>query len=173
MFQQFLRRIAAFIQDPALARSRVPRVLLVLVAFGYLSAAGFHHFEHEAWSEEGLTLVDSAWWCFTTMTTVGYGDYYPRTLAGRWLVGAPTMLVGIGTMGYLITVVASQLIERRGEREFDTEPPAAAPAPEADGTPSEGELIERWRTLRGDGQTRVLDLTRRLSAHEVSGRERS
>jgi hypothetical protein len=165
VFQQFLRRIADIIGNPVVARSRLVRVLFVLVAFGYASAAGFLYFEKDAWSAEGLTLLDCAWWSFTTMTTVGYGDYYPKTLGGRWFVGAPTMLVGIGTMAYLITVVAASLIERRQD------PEALPPPPDEDAESAGSELVARWRSLERDDQARVLDLTRRLSALANADRE--
>ena len=47
---------------------------------------------------------DAFWWAFVTITTVGYGDRYPVTSAGR-IVGGMTMLLGIGVFavftGYL------------------------------------------------------------------------
>ena len=33
---------------------------------------------------EGHSLVDGLWWTVVTPTTVGYGDFSPVTLGGRW-----------------------------------------------------------------------------------------
>src|SRR5512132_766406 len=38
------------------------------------------------------------WWAVTTMTTVGYGDHYPVTAAGR-LVAFGLMISGIALVG--------------------------------------------------------------------------
>ena len=49
---------------------------------------------------------ESFWWAFVTMTTVGYGDYYPVTEAGRF-IGMVTMAVGVAILGVLTSFLAS------------------------------------------------------------------
>jgi voltage-gated potassium channel len=85
------------------------------------SSAGFMYFELEA--KPNLTWLDAFWWSVVTMTTVGYGDFFPETVGGRYLVGFPTMLLGISILGYLLSVMATYLIdthskERRGMAEL-------------------------------------------------------
>jgi voltage-gated potassium channel len=53
---------------------------------------------------------DAIWWAVTTMTTVGYGDRYPVTSAGR-LVAFGLMLTGIAMLGVVTATLASWLIE--------------------------------------------------------------
>ena len=55
---------------------------------------------------------DALWWAVTTVTTVGYGDVYPITTAGRY-VGVITMFVGIAVAGSLTATMASVLIRKR------------------------------------------------------------
>jgi voltage-gated potassium channel len=55
------------------------------------------------------TAEDALWWAMTTITTVGYGDRYPVTNAGR-IVASVTMLSGIGVFGALSGVAASYFI---------------------------------------------------------------
>jgi voltage-gated potassium channel len=58
-----------------------------------------------------LTWSDAVWWSFVTMTTVGYGDFFPTTTGGRYVIGIPTMIFGISILGYLLSTVATYLIE--------------------------------------------------------------
>ena len=47
---------------------------------------------------------DAVWWVFETMSTVGYGDFFPVTVAGR-IVGAFTMLLGVAMFGAMTATV--------------------------------------------------------------------
>ena len=53
-----------------------------------------------------------------TVTTVGYGDFYPTTVQGR-LVGIVLMFVGIGFLSLLTASIASRFVkeERSDERD--------------------------------------------------------
>jgi voltage-gated potassium channel len=70
------------------------------------------------------TAPDALWWAFVTVTTVGYGDFYPVTTEGR-LIAAVLMAVGIGTFGVLLGSVASLLLTPKDQK-LDTAnlPPA-------------------------------------------------
>ncbi len=46
------------------------------------------------------------------MSTVGYGDIYPKTVCGRIFVSLVTMLGGIGAMAYMVSLIATVVIER-------------------------------------------------------------
>ena len=49
---------------------------------------------------------DALWWSLVTVTSVGYGDYFPVTTAGR-IVAAWLMIVGLGLVGSTTGFVAS------------------------------------------------------------------
>lgn len=80
----------------------------------WYATAGFLYFEQPG--KPDLGWLDGLWWALVTMATVGYGDLFPVTPAGRYLVAIPTMIFGIGFLGYLISEMAGSLIESRSRR---------------------------------------------------------
>lgn len=89
------------------------KVLVATFAIVWFSASGFLFFEIRA--KPDLTWGDAIWWSFVTMTTVGYGDYFPTTNWARFAIGLPTMLFGISILGYLLANVASLVIESKSK----------------------------------------------------------
>lgn len=63
---------------------------------------------------------DALWWAMTTITTVGYGDMYPVTTAGRF-IAAGLMFAGIATLGVVTASFASWLVERVAESDEEAE----------------------------------------------------
>jgi voltage-gated potassium channel len=63
---------------------------------------------------EGMfhTLFDGIWWAVVTLATVGYGDKFPVTVAGR-VAGIAAILSGIVITSLISGTVASIFVERR------------------------------------------------------------
>jgi voltage-gated potassium channel len=59
---------------------------------------------------------DALWWAFATITTIGYGDKYPVTLAGR-LVAVVLVIFGVSLFGTFTAYVASFFIEKEQKKE--------------------------------------------------------
>ncbi len=72
------------------------------------------------------TYHEAVWWAFVTITTVGYGDYYPVTNVGQSMA-IILMFFGLGIIGVLSSYLASTFISlqrsrkegRDGENEQD------------------------------------------------------
>lgn len=78
----------------ALYSAAVMSLLLVV-----MSSLSVLHFESEPGSN--IRTADTAlWWAFSTITTVGYGDFYPVTTEGR-IVAAILMASGMVLIGVL------------------------------------------------------------------------
>ena len=85
------------------------------------------------------TSGDGLWWAITTLTTTGYGDHVPVTLAGR-LIGTAVMIAGVAVLGGVAAGVA--LVAAR-----------AVAVAEEQALEAEAETLERRLELRLD----VLD----------------
>lgn len=79
-------------------------LLVYTVALSVLS------FERGAPDANITTMGDALWWSMVTIATVGYGDYYPVTVPGRWAAAA-LMVGGIAALGMVTAVVSSWLVE--------------------------------------------------------------
>lgn len=62
------------------------------------------------------TAGDALWWALCTITTVGYGDYYPVTWEGRAVAGL-LMTVGVGIIGVISGWMVSLFTHRDFARE--------------------------------------------------------
>ncbi|WP_078544973.1 potassium channel family protein [Litchfieldia alkalitelluris] len=62
------------------------------------------------------SLFDSFWWVMTTVTTVGYGDFYPVTIAGR-VYAVFLYIFGIGLIGVVIGKIIDSFTVLRKMRE--------------------------------------------------------
>jgi voltage-gated potassium channel len=63
---------------------------------------------------DGANIVDfgdAVWWAFVTITTVGYGDFYPVTAGGR-IVAVLLMCGGVAVLGVVTATLSSWVIEK-------------------------------------------------------------
>jgi voltage-gated potassium channel len=65
------------------------------------------------------------WWSITTVTTVGYGDVYPVTDAGR-IIAVLLMIGGISLVGVVTAALASWIIQSVAEEESVNQAATAA-----------------------------------------------
>jgi voltage-gated potassium channel len=91
-------------------RSELLIFTFIAVVVLYLAAVGIYHFEHEAQPDTFGSIPACLWWALATLTTVGYGDVYPVTLAGRAFTGI-VLLVGLGVIAVPAGLITSALLE--------------------------------------------------------------
>ena len=80
--------------------------LYLLVLAVMVSSTAIYLFEHNLQPEHFGSIPQSMWWSFITLTTVGYGDVVPMTVAGK-LVAGFTALMGVCVVALLTGIVAS------------------------------------------------------------------
>ena len=90
-------------------RRYAARVALAATALTWLSAAvAFTLVEDVGEGQRLESFFDALWWSTATISTVGYGDIYPVTTAGR-IIGGITMIVGVSTFAVVTARIASFL----------------------------------------------------------------
>jgi len=80
------------------------------VAFVFITSFAFliYEVEHKVQPEVYSNIFDSVWWAVISLTSVGYGDVYPVTTAGRMLTLA-MVLTGMGIVAVPTALLASAL----------------------------------------------------------------
>lgn len=58
-----------------------------------------------------MNFGDAIWWGFTTIATVGYGDFAPVTVPGR-ILAVGLMAGGVVVIGVVVATLISDLNER-------------------------------------------------------------
>ena len=62
--------------------------------------------EHDVQPDKFSSIPETMWWSVATLTTVGYGDVFPVTMAGKILASAISIL-GIGMFALPAGILAS------------------------------------------------------------------
>ncbi len=90
---------------------------LILTSVVLVSASLAYIAEREVQPEAFDTIPDAIWWAIETVTTVGYGDVVPKTLAGH-IIGGITMITGILMIALPIAIIGSSFAEVMRQRSF-------------------------------------------------------
>ena len=114
IFTRFARTLVALWRNPE------SRGLLGLTGLVITAGATFYHFV------EGWGWLDSFYFTIITLTTIGYGDFTPKTDGGK-LFTMMYVFIGLGILLAFIDMVANQQQEapglfRRGTRPLESPP---------------------------------------------------
>jgi voltage-gated potassium channel len=102
----FLARAAQTLQ------SRINVYLgIVLPLLVFTCSLGVYDAEHDAPGANITNFGDAIWWAFVTVTTIGYGDYFPVTFEGRF-IAVLLMLSGLALVSVITVSFASWFLDR-------------------------------------------------------------
>jgi voltage-gated potassium channel len=89
---------------------RYAAMLAFLGVFG--GGIAFHELEEERYAADDspIDLFDGIWWAMTTISTVGYGDFFPTSAPGR-IVGMTLMLLGPVLIGLVASGIGTAITE--------------------------------------------------------------
>lgn len=117
---RLLRLVMVFRGVTQLVSNAGSRLAVLVVAalplVAYISALAVLDVETapgvEPWPAGGniTNIGEALWWAAVTMSTVGYGDFYPHTFEGR-IIGVFTLASGIALIATITAMLATRIIE--------------------------------------------------------------
>jgi voltage-gated potassium channel len=99
--------------------------------------------------DEFQDIWQGLWWAAQTVTTVGYGDQLPQSVAGR-LLAVLVMALGVTFLTVTSAAIASAFVEAARQRRME----------EGRGDPATTALIDEVRRLSDEVRTLRQDLER-------------
>lgn len=75
-------------------------VILCLISFMIVFSFMLHRFEKDTFTN----FWDAMWYCFTVVTTIGFGDFYAKSLVGR------TLTVILGIYGIVVVAIITSVV---------------------------------------------------------------
>lgn len=134
----------------AIIKDRADSALFTLVFISILvlefGSLGMLKIEAPAEGANITTASDSLWYMIVTMATVGYGDQFPVTTAGR-VLGAVVIIVGVGIFGTLTGYLANFFLAPRKSR-----------TPDGQTEPTLQDRLEALKQLNAEQQQAIKDL---------------
>lgn len=99
-------------------KNKANQLISSMVVVGLLmiiASVLMYNFESEAQPDKFSNAFDSLWWAMSALTTVGYGDVYPITVAGK-ILGIVIAIIGIGMVAVptgIITAGFSEVLHNK------------------------------------------------------------
>lgn len=109
-----MRSLAAALQAE---RKALGATAVIIFGVVLVMASAMHIAEHRAQPDKFGSIPDAMWWAVITVTTVGYGDVVPVTLAGRIIAGFSAFM-GFLLLALPVGIVATAFAEEIHRREF-------------------------------------------------------
>ncbi len=85
--------------------SSMALIMIMMVA----SSLGMYTLEHEAQPEAFKNAFSGIWWSVSTVLTVGYGDIYPITVAGK-ILAIITAFLGVGMVAIPTGIISAGFV---------------------------------------------------------------
>src|SRR5215472_1830471 len=101
------RRMTKFMHQPPTVRAAAGVIVTATVIIVVLGGVMMRVFDHT----EYPTIWVGMWWVLQTVTTVGYGDYTPKSAIGRILTSF-VMLYGIAFLAIVTAAITSVFVAR-------------------------------------------------------------
>lgn len=89
--------------------------ILVLAILMIIASVLMYNIEHTAQPDAFENAFSALWWAIATLTTVGYGDIYPVTVAGK-ILSSIIALLGIALVAVPTGIISAGFIEQLNKK---------------------------------------------------------
>ena len=92
-------------------RKQILSALFIILMLVIGASIIMYDLEHDAQPEEFKNAFSGIWWAVSTLLTVGYGDIYPITPAGRF-VGIVLAFLGVGIVAIPTGIISAGFVQQ-------------------------------------------------------------
>ena len=92
-------------------KNQILSALFIILMMVLASSIIMYNLEHEAQPDAFRNAFSGIWWAVSTLLTVGYGDIYPVTAAGRF-VGIILAFLGVGIVAIPTGIISAGFVEQ-------------------------------------------------------------
>ena len=160
---RLFRRVGARRIIDTIVHDRANSALMLLLFAGVLvmefGSLAVLYYEDGAPGANITTAADALWYTLVTISTVGYGDHYPVTVAGR-IVGVWIILIGVGIFGTFTGYLANFFLSPRRKKATDAPVTSDPVSPEQSGANTDRDA--QLRALLAQTEASAAELRRLL-----------
>ncbi len=95
--------------------SEIGVIMGLIIIIMIISSFLMFYAENKEQPDAFPNVLGCLWWAVVTMTTIGYGDVYPVTAAGK-IIGSVMALLGIGLVAMPTGIISAGFLEKVNER---------------------------------------------------------
>ena len=91
-------------------KNQIISSVFIIIILMLASSLGIYSAEHDAQPEAFKNAFSGIWWSVSAMLTVGYGDIYPITIAGR-IMAIIIAFLGVGAVAVPTGIISAGFVE--------------------------------------------------------------
>ena len=99
-------------------RNQIISSVFIILILMLASSIGMYSVEHAAQPDKFENAFSGIWWSISTLMTVGYGDIYPITVAGK-IMAIFTALLGVGVVAIPTGIISAGFVEQYKKSEIE------------------------------------------------------
>ena len=111
-YNESMKDIVQVIKDK---RSEIGVIMGLIIIIMIISSFLMFYAERDDNSKNFPNVLSCLWWAIVTMTTIGYGDVYPITFAGK-AIASIMALLGIGLVAMPTGIISAGFLEKVNEK---------------------------------------------------------